>query len=66
VERGATESRRVEVDRQAVEETVCRLRQAHVGRKLCEGANESSVAKSDVTRILELTNDPRSGSEQCS
>ena len=66
MERGATESRWVEVDRQAVEENVCRLRGEHVGRQLSEGVCESSVAKSDVTRILELSNAPRYGSEQCS
>jgi hypothetical protein len=53
----------VEVDRQAA---VCSLRRAHVDRKLSEGAHDSSVAKCDVTRILESTNEVRSASEQCS
>ena len=43
-----------------------RFRRAHVGRKLCEGAHDSSIARFDVTRILELTNERRSVSEQCS
>ena len=58
-------SRWVEVDRQAVEETVCRLRGIHVGRKLSERVSDSSVAKSDITLILESTNESRSGCEQC-
>jgi hypothetical protein len=66
VDRGATESSWVEVDRQAVEETVCRLRGEHVGRKLSERVFDSSFARFDVTRILESTNDPRYGSERCS
>ena len=45
---------------------MCRLRGTHVGRKLSEGAHDSSVGKSDVTRILESTNESRCGSEQCS
>jgi hypothetical protein len=49
-----------------VEETVCRLRGTHVGRKLSERVCDSGFARLDVTRILELTNDPRSGTEQCS
>ena len=49
-----------------MEETVCRLRGTHVVRKLCEGVCDSSVGKSDVTRILESTNESRCGSEQCS
>jgi hypothetical protein len=65
VERRAAESRWVEVDRQAVEETVCRLRGTHVGRQLSERAHDSKFAKSDVTLIFELTNDPRYRSEQC-
>ena len=64
--RRATESSWVKVDRQSVEQTERRHRQAHVGRKLSEGARDSSVAKSDVTRILESTNESRSASEQCS
>ena len=54
-----------EVDRQAVEETVWRLRGTHVGRQISEGARDSSVARFDITRILELMNETRSGSEQC-
>ena len=45
---------------------MCRLCGAHIGRKLSERVRDSNVAKSDVTRIPELTNDPRSVSEQCS
>ena len=41
-------------------------RGTHVKRKLSEGVCDSSVAKSDVPRILESTNKPRSVSEQCS
>jgi hypothetical protein len=49
-----------------VEQTERRHRHAHVGCKLSEGSHDSSVAKSDVTRILESTNESRSTSEQCS
>ena len=54
------------MDRQAVEVTVCRLRGTHVKRKLSERVCDSSVARFDVTRILESTNESRSASEQCS
>ena len=63
VERLAIESRGVEVDLQAVEQTVCRLRGTQVGRKLSERVCDSSFAKAVVTRILESANDPRSNSE---
>ena len=59
-------SRWVEVDRQAVEQAVCRLRGTHVGRQLSEVARDSSFARFDVTQILEVTNETRSDSEQCS
>jgi hypothetical protein len=62
VERRATGRRWVEVDRQAA---VCSLRRAHVERELSEGVYDSSVARFDVTRILESTNEQRSVREQC-
>ena len=50
-----------------MEETVCRLRGIHVGRQLSEGEYAiAGVARFDVARILESTDEPRSGSEQCS
>ena len=66
MERGDTESRRVEVARQAVEQTVCHLRRARAGHTLIERVCDRSFGRFDVTRILESTNESRSGSEQCS
>ena len=49
-----------------MEETACCLRGTHIGCQLSERVRDSSFARFDVTRNLELTNDPRSGSKQWS
>jgi hypothetical protein len=45
---------------------VCSLRGTHIGRKLSERVCDNSVARFDVTRILEMSNAPRTVSERCS